>query len=122
MSNTKTLSEADLRQFTGTETWFRHPLNRKVVYTEGVQYVAENGGAYWLLDEIALIQPHNKKVAAEAFQVWTLTVRADRTATLVCDDGNGQVVFTKDLEFTDFPLDTIRFYFTDNTILLPSEY
>jgi hypothetical protein len=122
MSNTKTLTAADLRQFTGTETWFRHPLNRKVVYTEGVQYVAENGGAYWLLDEIALLQPHDKKVAAEAFQVWTLTVQADRKATLTCDDGNGNVVFTKDLEFTDFPLDTIKFYFTDNTILLPSEY
>jgi len=42
---------------TGTETWFHHPLNRKVVYTEGMQYVAEKGGAYWLIDEIALIQP-----------------------------------------------------------------
>ena len=27
----------------------------------------------------------------------------------------------KDIAFTDFPLDEIRFYFTDNTILLPSE-
>ena len=50
MTHTKTLQQADLRQFTGTETWFRHPLARKVLYTEGVQYVAEQGGAYWLLD------------------------------------------------------------------------
>jgi len=122
MSNTKTLTEADLRQFTGTETWYRHPLNRKVVYTEGVQYVAENGGAYWLIDAIALIQPYDKKVAAEEFQVWNLTVRADRTATLACDDGNGNIVFTKEFQYTDFPLDAIKLYFTDNTILLPSEY
>ena len=122
MSNTKTLTEADLRQFTGTETWFRHSLNRKVLYTEGVQFVAENGGAYWLLDEIALIQLSEKKVAAEAFQFWKLTVRADRTATLACGDGDGNNVFTKELEFTDFPLAEIKLYFTDNTILLPSEY
>jgi len=60
--------------------------------------------------------------AAEEFQVWNLTVRADRTATLACDDGNGNIVFTRELEFTDFPLDAIKLYFTDNTILLPSEY
>jgi hypothetical protein len=41
-------------------------------------------GAYWLLDEIAIIQPHEKVVAAEEFQVWTLKVRADRTPTLTC--------------------------------------
>jgi hypothetical protein len=122
MPNTKTLTEADLRQFTGTETWFRHSLNRNVLYTEGVQHVAEKGGAYWLLDEIALTQLSDKKVAAEAFQLWKLSVRADRTATLACDDGDGNIVFTKELEFTDFPLNETRLYFTDNTLLLPSEY
>jgi hypothetical protein len=69
MANTKTLTEADLRQFTGTETWFQHSLNRKVLYTKGVQYVPENGGAYWLLEKIALTQLADKKVAAEAFQL-----------------------------------------------------
>ena len=122
MPNTAKLTESDLRQFTGTETWFRHPLNRKILYTEGVQYVAEQGGAYWLLDEIALIQLHDRKVAEEPFQVWKLTVCRDHTATLACEDGNGEIVFTKELKFTDFPLDAIKFYFTDNTILLPSEY
>jgi hypothetical protein len=51
-----------------------------------------------------------------------LSVRADLTATLACDDGDGNIAFTKELEFTDFPLDEIRLYFTDNTLLLPSEY
>jgi len=31
-------------------------------------------------------------------------------------------VFTEKLDFTDFPLESIRFYFTDSVILLPSEY
>ena len=119
MTKTAKLTESDLRQFTGTETSFRHPINRNVLYTEGVQYVAEQGGAYWLIDEIALIQPYDKKVASEPFQVWKLMVRADRRATLACEDGSGKLVFTKELEFTDFPLDEIKFYFTDNTILLP---
>jgi hypothetical protein len=34
----------------------------------------------------------------------------------------GKVVYQKAIEYTDFPLPEIALYFTDNTILLPSEY
>jgi hypothetical protein len=119
---TKTLSKSDLAQFTGSENWYRHGINRNVLYTDGAQHVAEHGGAYWLLDEIAIIQPCNKAVATEEFQVWTLAVRLDRTATLTCDDGNGNIVFTKEIARTDFPLDEIALYFANNVIHLPSEY
>ena len=84
MTHTKTLQQADLRQFTGTETWYRHPLARKVLYTEGVQYVAEQGGAYWLLDIIAIAQKHEPRVAHEEFQVWKLQVHPDHSATVLC--------------------------------------
>ena len=100
---TKTLNTSDLAQFTGSENWYRHGINRNVLYTDGAQHVAEHGGAYWLLDEIAIIQPYNQHVAAEGFQVWKLAVHPDRTATLTCDDGNGNIVFTKNIEHTDFP-------------------
>ena len=118
----KTLSAEDLAQFTGAEQWYRHSINSTVLYTEGAQYVAEHGEAYWLLDEIAFTQPHHQAVANEAFQVWTLTVQSNRSATLTCDDGNGNVVFSKEIPYTDFPLDTIKLYFANNVIHLPSEY
>lgn len=117
----QTLTKSDLAQFTGSEQWFCHGLARKVLYTEGAQYVAENGGAYWLIDEIAFNQAV-PIVAAQEFQVWLLTVYADKSATLICDDGNGEAVFTKCIEYTNFPLPDIRLYFVNNTILLPSEY
>lgn len=117
----KTLKKADLAQFTGSEQWYRHGLARKVLYTDGAQYVAEAGGAYWLINEIAFGQAE-PAIAAEEFQVWRLKVNPDQTAILTCEDGNDRVVFTKRLEFTDFPLEEIAFYFTDNTILLPTEY
>jgi hypothetical protein len=119
---TKTLSKSDLAQFTGSENWYRHGINHNVLYTDGAQHVAEHGGAYWLLDEIAIIQPYNKAVAAEQFQIWKLAVRPNRTATLTCDDGNGNIVFTKEIQHTDFPLDEITLYFANNVIHLPSEY
>lgn len=118
----KPLTKADLAQFTGTETWYRHPLVKTVLYTDGAQYVAEAGGAYWLLDEIAFAQKSIEAVAAEGFQFWKLKVSADQTAILTCEDGNGTQVYTKVLTYTDFPLSEIAFYFTNNVILLPSEY
>jgi hypothetical protein len=93
-----------------------------VLFTDGAKYVADEGGAYWLLDEIAIIQPYDKSVAAEKFQVWKLVVRPDRTATLTCEGGNGNIVFTKEIEYTDFPADEITLWFANNVIYLPSEH
>jgi hypothetical protein len=49
-----------------------------------------------------LAQRYEKKVPAEPFQVWKLAVSGN-TATLVCEDGNDNRVFSKDIPFTDFP-------------------
>jgi hypothetical protein len=118
----KTLTDADLTQFTGTEHWYRHGLVRHVLYTDGVKYVADTGGAYWLIDEIALAQEFDDRLAAKPFQVWTLAVKENSSAVLVCDDGNLHPLAMKQIRYTDFPMREIRFYFVDNTILLPSEY
>jgi hypothetical protein len=119
---TKTLSKAELAQFTGSEQWYRHGMNRKVLFTDRAKFVADRAGAYWLLDEIAIIQPYDKHGAAEEFQVRKLAVNADHSGILTCDDGNDHVVYTKQIEYTDFPPKGITFYFTNNTMLLPSEY
>jgi len=37
-------------------------------------------------------------------------------------DGNGHIVFTKEIEYTDFPPDEITLYFANRVIHLPSEY
>ena len=121
MTTTKTLQKADLAQFTGSEQWFRHALVRSVLFTDGAKHVADAGGAYWLLDEIALAQRYKQRVAAAEFQVWTLKVK-DGKVTLTCDDGNGNAVYAKRIPFTDFPLDEISLYYCNKTILLPSEY
>ena len=119
---TKTLLESDFKQFTGSEHWYRHGLVRNVLFTDGAKHVADAGGAYWLIDEIALAQRFVKTVAAEEFQVWKLAVCPDASATLTCEDGNGNTVSRKIIEFTDFPLKEVTLWCTDNTILLPSEY
>jgi len=117
----KTLKPEDLESFIGSENWYRHWLVPSIIYTDGARYVADTGGAHWLLDEIALAQKFNAKVKTEPFQMWKLEV-SDSKGVLTCDDGDDNIVFTKEIPFTDFPLPEIKFYFTDNVILLPSEY
>src|SRR5204862_7843384 len=107
MNDTKTLTKADLIQFTGSEHWYRHAMVRDILYTDGVRHVAETAGGYWLIDEIAFAQRGNRRVGAEEFQSWELRVNADHTATLTCEDGDGCAVFSKEIEYTDFPLEEI---------------
>jgi hypothetical protein len=47
---------------------------------------------------------------------------AGASATLRCDDGNDNLLFEKSIEYTDFPEPGIKLYYTDNVIMLPSEY
>ena len=119
---TKALDPEIMSQFYGSENWYRHGLVRTVLFTDGAKYVADAAEAYWLLDEIALAQRFDKKVAAEEFQVWKLTVNADSSAQLTCEDGNYNVVSTKAIEFTDFPPEGVTLWFENNTIYLPSEH
>jgi hypothetical protein len=120
--DSKTLTHADLHHFTGTENWYRHPFMPHILYTDGVKYVAEKADAYWLLDEIAFTQKDNPRVAAEAFQVWKLQIKPDQSARLTCENGTRKKVYAKRIDYTDFPLAEITFYFTANVILLPIEY
>lgn len=119
----KSLTEADLAQFIGTTTYYQHPFG--IQYTDGVQYLAENGKAYWLIDAIASWQ-FNSKVRndrmLQEIQFWKLIVHEDRSATLVCERDEGDSVVTQMIPFTDFPLQRITLYVQEGVILLPSEY
>ncbi len=125
MTAEQILTMGDLNQFSGSEQFFRHGLSRKHLYTEGVQFVAERAGAYWLLDKIAL--HGSPTIAHEDFQVWKLTVNPDQTATLTTDNGKDEILKTEQLTYTDFPLREITLWAVRNelngfTIMLPSEY
>jgi hypothetical protein len=122
MAKDKSLDPDIMRNFTGSEHWYRFGLDPRITCTDGAKYVADTAGAYWLLEEIALAQRFVTEVAAEEFQVWKLTVKADNSATLACEDGNDNVVFSKAIKFTDFPPKGITLWFENNTIYLPSEH
>jgi hypothetical protein len=92
-----------------------------MLYTDGVQFFAENagGGAYWFLDIVAteVFRLQEK----EAFLHIVLKAQ-DHKALIKADDGNGNVIWDKEIEFTDCPTGEWRFYLTDNVLMVPSEY
>lgn len=110
-----------LRHFTGSEHWYRHALFRTFCYTDGVKYLATEAGAYWLLDRLFASQHELPALRQEEFQAWTLTVNADVSAELVCSDGNYRVLHRETIGYTDFPLQSITLYLTNDVLLLPSE-
>lgn len=117
------LTQSDLTRFSGTDNYYQHWL-RRFVYTDGVRYVAEEGGAYWLIDAIASYQPKLlKDQMLQEFQHWILNVDLNRhAAQLICERDTNDVILTQDIEFTDFPLESVSFYLTQGVLLLPSEY
>lgn len=111
----------ELRQFTGAECWYEHYLLKWILYTDGVQYLAEHAGAYWLIDEIAFAQKILRKHPEQHLQIWKLKVK-EGTALLTCIGDKETTLYSKRIPFTDFPLDEFTLYFANNVIHLPSEY
>ncbi len=118
--------QAGLCNFYGTEQWYRHGLNRNMLYTDGVKFFAENagGGAYWFLDIVAteLMQIHKK----EEFINIVMTVHEDSLnihggARIVADDGNGRELWHRDIEYTDCPVGVWQFFLENQVVCLPSE-
>ena len=112
--------DAELGLFTGTTQYYRNFLG--LLYTEGVHYLAERVGAYWLIDAIASWQLQVRSIEKE-FQLWELVVNDDRTAELTARRDTGQAAIAHQrIGYTDFPLKSIILYVQNDVLLLPSEY
>ena len=112
----------DLAQFTGTETWHRHWLQRNLLYTDGVRFFEQNagGGAGWFIDIVAT--EIFGLLAKEGFLCISIKV-VGNTPSITVDDGNDNILFERsNIEYTDCPEGIWKFYLTDNVLLLPSEY
>ena len=115
----------ELNNFSGTERYYR--ITPDTVITDGAKFVADKGGAYWLMTAIASYLP--EFTPKETFIVANLTVSRSEsscTALLKLDDGNDNILAEQFIEYTDFELDVIKLYacYTGDmwVIMLPREY
>ena len=139
MSATKTKPTANeiqegLAQFIGDPERYRHPLNHRLIYTPGVDYLAEAAEAYWLIDVVAswLGSPKYRRAIKkddriEWMSFWRLEVNEDRSCSVTARADDGVEPFIRqDIEYTDFPLKSIDLFVQWDeqhwTLMLPSEY
>ncbi len=112
-----------LAYFTGTENYWRWSPLFNDVLTDGAKYIAEEMGAFWLMDVIA---SHLSRMGYEDFIHIKLDVEEDQSAVVTLDDGNDVVLVEQEIEYTDFPYDEIDLYACYDgiryVIMLPGEY
>lgn len=108
----KTITQHDLNLFTGDIERYHHWFNRRVIYTPGVQYLAERAQAYWLLDAIVsyfgsdeMVQAAERDERLRDMQFWQLDVCTDQSALLLARADSDEDPFISQLiPFTDIPL------------------
>ena len=99
---------AALKQFCGSAEVYRFSsLLPDVAVTEGVKFLAEAAGAYWLLNDIGFEMMFNraKFYNTDKF-AWQLTVN-NRAGTLAALDYRGREICSKVYSYTSFPLGKI---------------
>jgi hypothetical protein len=112
-----------LVQFSGTERYHRtHPA---LLATDGAKYLADEAGAYWLLDIVWSVLPR----ITDEFAVLELQLEEGSCcAVVVIDDGREPktTYHRQEIPYTDFPLQKIKLYIQqygrERVVMLPSEY
>ena len=82
--------------------------------------MAQEGGAFWLVDKILLTTRAENNL--QEFGVWKLEVNEDKSAVLVCEDGNYHELYREKIDWTDFPLKRTDLWFENGVLILPSEH
>jgi hypothetical protein len=113
--------QSALSHFSGTEKY--HRVLPRLVITDGVEYLASKANSYWL---VTAIYSHLVTQAINSEFVVARLVVSGKTANLVLDDGNDQVICEQYIEYTDFPLDQVTIYCSYQSrywvLLLASEH
>ena len=109
----------------GANGMVRHPLVRNVIYSDGVQDVAETG-VYWALDIFATELPAMMRRCSEYMLVIKVCVKGSAARITATGAGDKVLTWSRDIDWTDMPEGDWLFYMSDDgdtfVIILPSEY
>ena len=118
------------RRTTGTTAYHSHPEGLR--FTDGMMYVAETCGAYWLLDAVASHQPDilRKHKCWAAFQVWRLRSRKDGTWLLDAwsdTPKESSLLVRQKIKYSDFPKELcesggFQWFVMEGVAMLKEEY
>lgn len=109
----------------GCNSYMRHPLARKFIYTDGVQEVADLCDAHWLLDIIgteavpALLSNYRETYAN--IGLIEISVLDDKAKIWLSTADDVPAIWTRNIEYTDFPAGTWTFKLGVDSIVLKGE-
>lgn len=115
-----------LQHFHGTEMFYQIPLIR-TRFTDGLKYLANVADCFWLITDTSVIAKSlmnrsefitiDFKKLSEEQQDFT-----GYEAEIIYSDGNDNILEKHGYRATDFPLNELRLFFVNDTLMLPSEY
>ncbi|WP_421810717.1 DUF6876 family protein [Flagellimonas sp.] len=116
----------NLQHFNGTEMFYQIPLIQ-TRFTDGLKYLANVAKCFWLITDTSVVAKSlmnrssfvtvDFKKLSEEQQDFT-----GYECEIVYSDGDDNVLERQRYHATDFPLDELRLFFVNNTLMLPSEY
>lgn len=115
-----------LALFKGTERFYTFPLC-KTRFTDGIKYLAEAANCYWLVTDTSIMAKSLKDrsefvtIDFKRFQKEEQTNRGYE-AEITYGDGNNTILIRQQYHITDFPMDDLRMFFVNDTLMLPGEY
>ncbi|MBA6154804.1 DUF6876 family protein [Gelidibacter maritimus] len=115
-----------LQRFHGTEMFYQIPLLR-TRFTDGLKYLAEVTDCFWLITDTSVIAKSLKN-RSEFITIDFKRLPMEKQevigyeAVIIYTDGNDNILEKQGYRATDFPLDELRLYFVNDTLMLPSEY
>lgn len=124
-SNISKLNE-NLKHFYGSERVFQLPLI-KTYFTDGIYYLAQAGSCIWLVTDASIIAKslmNRSRFISIDYRRCSPQEQENLgyEAIINYSDGNGNILETQKYHSTDFPLEKLRLFFVNNTLMLPSEY
>ncbi|WP_347990259.1 DUF6876 family protein [Methylomonas sp. AM2-LC] len=113
-----------LKDFIGTEHYYKHPVKTDLLITDGVKFFFEQTDSFWLFNLIAeeyfqLLSSYNFLL----FNIYGSSSDDGEISRIQLTDGNGQIIAFQVINFQKLlPKGVWNFYLTNNVLMLPSEY
>lgn len=110
------LELTELPYFTGSEHIYRDMWGK---YTDGIKYLKDNGYAWFISDALIAIRM-KPELRQEEFLTVELKLKEDGSAQTVITDGNENMLYTQEYQWTDAKRE-VKVYYENSVMCLPSE-
>ena len=113
----------DLGFYTGTEEWHNFgPLYSGIIFTDGLKYIADNG-YFYLVSDIAIVIKH-KFLRKDFLVIEFKKNKKGNYAFFISEDTvekESDILYTQEYAWCDAKVESLKFYFENKVLLLPSE-